>query len=344
MTTAAQPGSFGWLITDFVRRVPGVAHSVVVSADALVHDVAFPASWRAKRSTTTDPRASSGRWPPPSSEPGTAPGLGEAAGRSRLQLACIHEPFDVGDQVVDLAEHHAHLENALGALTIEHSIERVQNEYLGAAFLDGLARLRRTEGLPAISLGWGLWNVEGGINAGLRDVDRSRFTRSGFVPVDVAEGLALFDAAFTMEPPSLSATPFDLAVVGAADWIPPLFRALLGNAGRRRNDDDVPRVAFREQFHNPPEEGHVRAREHRQPHRVGVLLDRGLDDLLGRLVQPGVDDLHAGVPQGSRDDLRAAVVAVQPRLGDDDPGSRAHLPTPFQRHRRRPVTGAGPST
>ena len=36
MTTAAQPGSFGWLITDFVRRVPGVAHSVVVSADGLL--------------------------------------------------------------------------------------------------------------------------------------------------------------------------------------------------------------------------------------------------------------------------------------------------------------------
>ncbi|HEX4705034.1 MAG TPA: roadblock/LC7 domain-containing protein [Pseudonocardiaceae bacterium] len=31
-----QPGSFGWLITDFVRRVPGVAHAVVVSADGLL--------------------------------------------------------------------------------------------------------------------------------------------------------------------------------------------------------------------------------------------------------------------------------------------------------------------
>ncbi|GGM43554.1 dynein regulation protein LC7 [Longimycelium tulufanense] len=38
MTTASvqQPGSFGWLITDFVRRVPGVAHAVVVSADGLL--------------------------------------------------------------------------------------------------------------------------------------------------------------------------------------------------------------------------------------------------------------------------------------------------------------------
>jgi uncharacterized protein len=31
-----QPGSFGWLITEFVRQVPGVAHAVVVSADGLL--------------------------------------------------------------------------------------------------------------------------------------------------------------------------------------------------------------------------------------------------------------------------------------------------------------------
>lgn len=37
MTTAApQPGSFAWLITDFVRAVPGIAHAVVVSADGLL--------------------------------------------------------------------------------------------------------------------------------------------------------------------------------------------------------------------------------------------------------------------------------------------------------------------
>ena len=36
MTTAPQPGSFAWLITDFVRQVPGVAHAVVVSADGLL--------------------------------------------------------------------------------------------------------------------------------------------------------------------------------------------------------------------------------------------------------------------------------------------------------------------
>lgn len=38
MTTASaqQPNGFGWLITEFVRRVPGAAHAVVVSADGLL--------------------------------------------------------------------------------------------------------------------------------------------------------------------------------------------------------------------------------------------------------------------------------------------------------------------
>lgn len=36
MTSAPQPGSFGWLVTDFVRQVPGVAHAIVVSADGLL--------------------------------------------------------------------------------------------------------------------------------------------------------------------------------------------------------------------------------------------------------------------------------------------------------------------
>ncbi|WP_007026823.1 roadblock/LC7 domain-containing protein [Saccharomonospora iraqiensis] len=34
--TAATHRGFGWLITDFVRRVPGAAHAVVVSADGLL--------------------------------------------------------------------------------------------------------------------------------------------------------------------------------------------------------------------------------------------------------------------------------------------------------------------
>ena len=58
--------------------------------------------------------------------------------------------------------------------------------------------------------------------------------------------------------------------------------------------------------------------------RVGVFLDHGLDDLLGRLVQARVDDLHARVAQRTGDDLRAAVVPVEAGLRDDDPDLSRH--------------------
>ncbi len=78
-------------------------------------------------------------------------------------------------------------------------------------------------------------------------------------------------------------------------------------------------VALGQQLDQPAEQRHVRPGEDRQADQVGVLLDRGLDDLLGRLVEAGVDHLVTGVAQGARDDLGAAVVAVETRLGHHDP-------------------------
>ena len=48
-----------------------------------------------------------------------------------------------------------------------------------------------------------------------------------------------------------------------------------------------------QQFHDARADVHVRAGQDRQADDVGVLLQRGADDLLGRLAQAGVDDLHA---------------------------------------------------
>src|SRR4029079_1762970 len=69
----------------------------------------------------------------------------------------------------------------------------------------------------------------------------------------------------------------------------------------------------------------------RDPDRVGVLLDRRLHDLLGRLVEAGVDHLHPGVAEGAGDDLRAAVVPVEPRLRDHDPDLPGHQKTGVSR-------------
>ena len=63
----------------------------------------------------------------------------------------------------------------------------------------------------------------------------------------------------------------------------------------------------------------MRPGEHREAHGVGVLLERGLGDHLGRLEQAGVDDLEAGVAQRAGDDLGPTVVPVEAGLGDHDP-------------------------
>ncbi len=65
-----------------------------------------------------------------------------------------------------------------------------QGNYAAAnAFLDALARHRRSLGLPGASLAWGPW--ASGMAAGLDT------GRAGLPPLPVEEGLALFDAALT---------------------------------------------------------------------------------------------------------------------------------------------------
>ncbi len=70
--------------------------------------------------------------------------------------------------------------------------------------------------------------------------------------------------------------------------------------------------------HDQRRERHVRARQHRQPDRVDVLVDGRGRDRVGRLEQPGVDHLEAGVAQDARHDLHPAVVSVETDLGDQD--------------------------
>ncbi|GAA0639972.1 hypothetical protein GCM10010174_72640 [Kutzneria viridogrisea] len=90
-----------------------------------------------------------------------------------------------------------------------------QSNYAAAnAVLDGLAHHRRAQGLPAISLAWGLW------------AERSDMTRHLDPAVDALstkEALALFDAAVGLANPVL--VPARLTLVGAQDR--PLLRELV---------------------------------------------------------------------------------------------------------------------
>src|SRR5229473_5424474 len=81
-------------------------------------------------------------------------------------------------------------------------------------------------------------------------------------------------------------------------------------------DGDVGHAFVVEEFHELGADGVVRAGENREADDVDVFLDGGGGDHLRGLAQAGVDDLHAGVTEGAGDNFCAAVVAIQPRLGN----------------------------
>ncbi|MEU5950574.1 type I polyketide synthase, partial [Micromonospora sp. NPDC047465] len=89
----------------------------------------------------------------------------------------------------------------------------------GNAWLDALAHRRRAEGLPATSIGWGLW-ADGGVSAG--DFER-RMARNGFGAMDPATAVRAFARALDHDETHL--------VVADVDW-----DRLAGNAAGPRPD------------------------------------------------------------------------------------------------------------
>jgi acyl transferase domain-containing protein/acyl carrier protein len=111
-----------------------------------------------------------------------------------------------------------------------------QANYAAAnGFLDGLARHRQAQGLPATSLGWGLWAKLSAMTGQLDSADLSRLGRSGVLPLDSTDGLALFDRALGLDRPVLVPVKLDLAELRgrAADEVLPLLRGFVGAPVRR---------------------------------------------------------------------------------------------------------------
>ncbi|XVS67797.1 SDR family NAD(P)-dependent oxidoreductase [Actinosynnema sp. CA-299493] len=109
-----------------------------------------------------------------------------------------------------------------------------QGAYAAAnAAVDALCVRRRTEGLPALSLAWGLWDRASGMTGHLGEQDLTRMSRAGVRPLTDERGLALFDAAITSDEPLLVPIDLDLAAVRAADRVHPLLRALVRPMPRR---------------------------------------------------------------------------------------------------------------
>ncbi|HEY8982899.1 MAG TPA: SDR family NAD(P)-dependent oxidoreductase, partial [Streptomyces sp.] len=114
-----------------------------------------------------------------------------------------------------------------------------QANYAAAnAFLDAYAR---RFGGSAVSVGWGLWETESALTAGLTAADHRRLRSGGFKALSDEEGLALFDAALTgaAAGEAVVAAPVDTAALrawGARGSLPVLLRSLAGSGGgvRRR--------------------------------------------------------------------------------------------------------------
>ncbi|WP_370656858.1 SDR family NAD(P)-dependent oxidoreductase [Streptomyces sp. NBS 14/10] len=112
-----------------------------------------------------------------------------------------------------------------------------QGNYTAAnAFLDALMRHRRALGLPGQSLAWGMWVRDSGMTGRLGATDRARMARGGLAPLTDEQGLALLDAAGTVDEAVLLATPLDfraLRAQAAAGGLPPILRGLVRAPARR---------------------------------------------------------------------------------------------------------------
>jgi rapamycin polyketide synthase A/B/C len=106
-----------------------------------------------------------------------------------------------------------------------------QGNYAAAnAFLDALAVRRRGEGLPALSLAWGLWENASGLTAKLTSADHDRIRRNGQRAITAEHGMRLFDTASGRGEPVLVAAAMDLGWEGE---VPALLRSLRRPVRRR---------------------------------------------------------------------------------------------------------------
>jgi pimaricinolide synthase PimS1 len=111
-----------------------------------------------------------------------------------------------------------------------------QGNYAAAnAFLDSLAAQRRSEGLPATSLAWGLWG-EAEMGAGRDDAAPAPVERTVFAPLARREGLELLDACLRRAEPLLVPVRLEtrsLSQLAAAGILPGPLRGLVRAPARR---------------------------------------------------------------------------------------------------------------
>ncbi|MET9606159.1 type I polyketide synthase [Streptomyces sp. NPDC006512] len=103
-------------------------------------------------------------------------------------------------------------------------------------FLDALAQYRHHQGLPATALAWGLWADASGITGALDETQLRRMEQHGMGALTATDGTTLLDAALASGRPVLlpaRLNPAALRAAAAPGPVAPVFRDLLGPAGRR---------------------------------------------------------------------------------------------------------------
>ncbi|MFC8241636.1 type I polyketide synthase [Streptomyces chartreusis] len=103
------------------------------------------------------------------------------------------------------------------------------------AALDALADARRAQGLPAVSLAWGMWETEAGMGGTLSRAELARMRRQGFPALPGDEALALLDAALRVnEPVAVPVALRPAALAEHADDLAGVLRDLVPATRRRR--------------------------------------------------------------------------------------------------------------
>ncbi|MEU9482018.1 type I polyketide synthase, partial [Streptomyces sp. NPDC048191] len=102
------------------------------------------------------------------------------------------------------------------------------------AALDALARQRRAAGLPATSLGWGLWEERSGITGGLAGADLARIARNGIAALPTEDALALLDTAVGLGEAAVLPMRLDTTALHRLDPLPPVFAGLVRGGRRTR--------------------------------------------------------------------------------------------------------------
>ncbi|MFJ2444505.1 type I polyketide synthase [Streptomyces sp. NPDC087658] len=195
-----------------------------------------------------------------------------------------------------------------------------QANYCAAnAYLDALAEHRAADGLPAVSIAWGLWAETSGMTAALGDRDRERLRRTGTAALPTARALALFDTALTTGAPTVTAAPLDLPALRARHRdqpVPVLLRELFGAPPRRAaaavRPDSPPGADFAARLAALPE-------EERHAQVLALVLDRTAQ-VLGHADAAAIDPDQAFKDQGFdsltavelRNQLRAATGLAAP--------------------------------